>query len=261
MFLFSENILRDVIRIDVRGHEVDGHILFHTMLNETIDPSSLRGGRSPHPEARADLLEGSCRDVIKSVIGFLLRLPSPKIEVGFVPNLEVPIGHILYAISLYEVLGEPKNQLIPLMRIARWRHIWVVPELVRSRPLGQFLRHETQFDKRIHPNLSHAIVDQVNAGEIQQQIARWILTPIDSHLVLKNSVKPDVPDVHNFSQRPQVVTPIFAERHRGMAGAEHMLPEMRKQLAGTLSVDDGLFFHSGLAELDELWAFGHHRHA
>src|SRR5271165_1123959 len=129
------------------------------------------------------------------------------------------------------------------MRIARWRHIWVVPELVKAGPPGEFLRHETQFHKWIHPNLSQAIVDQVNAGEIQQQTTSRILTPIDSHLVLKNSVKPDILDVHDFSQRPQVITPIFAERHRGMTGAEHMLPEMRERSAGSLSVDDDLLFH------------------
>jgi hypothetical protein len=61
--------------------------------------------------------------------------------------------------------------------------------------------------------------------------------------VLKNSVKPDVPHVHDLSKRPQIVTPILAERHWGMARAEHMLPEMRQGAAGSLSVDNDFFFH------------------
>src|SRR5258708_4955667 len=105
------------------------------------------------------------------------------------------------------------------------------------------LRHEAEFNKGMDSDLHQAVIDEVNSSEVQQQIARLILTAVDSCLVFKNPMKPDVLYVHDFSQRAQILAPIFTEGHGSMAGPEHMFPEMRERRTGNLRVDNNFLFH------------------
>src|ERR1700677_1345539 len=132
---------------------------------------------------------------------------------------------------------ELENQLVPLSRIARGRHVWVIPERVRARSHRQFLRHETEFNKGTNSNLQQAVVDQVNPRKIQDQISGSVLSIIDTRLVFKDSMKSDILHVDDFPQRSQIVPPIFTQGHRSMARAEDMFPKMRKSGPGTLGID------------------------
>jgi hypothetical protein len=176
-------------------------------------------------------------------IGFLLRFARPEIDIGFVPNLEIPLSHLLNAVSRYQMARELENQLVPLPRIARRGHVGVIPERVRARSHRHFFRHETEFDKGANSNLQQTIVDQVNSREIQDQVSRSVLPAIDTRLVFKDSMKPDILYVHDFPQRSEIMPPIFTQGDRSMAGAKHMFPKMRKSGRRTLGIDSDLLFH------------------
>src|SRR5580704_14805179 len=188
------------------------------MPDKAVDPSGLRGSRSPYAEARICVLQSGSGNIVKVIAGLLFRFSRPEIEIRFVPNFKIPLRHLLDAVSLYKVTGELENELVPLARITRWRNVRVIPEWVRAGSLGHLFRHEAEFNKGTDSDLHQAVIDEVNASEVQRQIARSVLTAVDSYLMFKNPMKPDVLYVHDFSERAQILAPIFTEGHGGMAG-------------------------------------------
>ena len=57
--------------------------------------------------------------------------------------------------------------------------------------------------------------------------------------------------VNDFSQRPQILAPIFTQGYRSMAGAEHMFPEMRERPGRALRLHNDLFFHKQTIQLSK----------
>src|SRR6516165_8251480 len=131
------------------------------MLDEAICPSRLCRCGSPDAEARTYIFQRTCRDIIESVVGFFSGFASPKIEIGLIPNLEIPAGYLVDPVSFDKVMGEFSNELVPLARVAGWGDIGMVPEGMGNVSLRHFLGHETQFDKWTDPNVEQAIIDKV----------------------------------------------------------------------------------------------------
>src|SRR5450755_3020447 len=195
------------------------------MLNEAINPGRLRGGGSAYAQTLIDRLQSGGRHIVQVVVGFLFRLSRPEIDVWFVPNLEVPIRHLLDAVPLYQVAREKENELVPLPGIPRRSHVRMIPKRMRAWSFCHLLWHKAEFDKGFNSNLQQTVINQVNAREIQPEVARGVLAAKNSCLMLKNPMKSDILHVHDLSQRSKIFAPIFTEGHRGVAGTENMFPE------------------------------------
>src|SRR5260221_563449 len=110
LFLFPKDIERRVVWIDMRRDEINWHVVFVTMSDETIYPSGLCGSRSAYSQQRADRFESACRQVVQVVVGFFLGLACPGICIRLLPNFEVPIGDLGESISVNQGFGEQEDQ-------------------------------------------------------------------------------------------------------------------------------------------------------
>ena len=105
-FVGAENVFRRVVAVNVGGDEVDGNMIFDAVADETVDPSGLRRRWPADAQPRAHGLQGARSGVVERVIGLLLRVTRPEIEVGLVPNFEIPLRDFVDAVAIDQVLGE-----------------------------------------------------------------------------------------------------------------------------------------------------------
>src|SRR5665213_396720 len=100
--------------------EIERNLGPEGVLDHLGNPCGLRGGRTPNPQTPVCALDGPGRTIIELKVGGLLWLSSPKIDVRLVPNLEIPLRHLIDAIAIHQMLCEVVNQFLPL-RIVFWR--------------------------------------------------------------------------------------------------------------------------------------------
>src|SRR5581483_7728080 len=120
------------------------------MPNHVPNPGGLRSRRPAYPQRRRYILNIARGMVVELEICLLTRRTAPEIEVGFVPDLEIPLRNLVYAVALNQVFCELRDQVIPFRVILRRRDVRVVPEGLQVLAGGQLVRHEAELDERLH---------------------------------------------------------------------------------------------------------------
>src|SRR5271166_2741260 len=122
--------MRPVITVNVSRHEVQRRLFRDRMPNHVSYPSGLRRGRTANPQARVNALNGLSRVIIKLKIGGLFRYTRPKVDIRLIPDFEVPLHHLLAAITLYQMMCELINQFLPLGVVFGGRRKGTIPKIV-----------------------------------------------------------------------------------------------------------------------------------
>ncbi len=240
-----EEVLDGVVGIAVGGDEVDGDVVRGDVSQELGYPRGGCGGRAADAEARADAFESMRGVGVELLIGLEARDAAPEVDVGLVPDLEVPLGDFVDAVAVDHVLGEGADEGVPVIPAARRGDVGVVPEDVEGvRVEGHLRGHEAELDKRADALGEHAVVDFVGLGEVVDGVA-VLVAGEDSDVVVEDAVEADPAEIGDGFDGAEVAAPGLAEGEDGVAGAEHLLPEMREGRGGAGGVDGDGF---GLAD-------------
>src|SRR6202012_1397469 len=101
---------------------------------------------------------------------------------------------------------------------------------------GQLLGHEADFDEGTDAVLQQAIVNLVDVSEVVDGVA-VLVEVVDAHLVVKDCVEAHVLEVRDLPDGAHVIAIALAQRENGAAGAEHLIPEVRKGCGRRLRID------------------------
>ena len=113
------------------------------MRQETVHPGRLRGGGPAHAQPGTHALDGAGGAVVELVVGGLFRIAGPEIDVGLVPDLEVPLRDFVDAVAFDEMPRECFDELLPLVPVFRRSDVLLVPErMQRVWVGGKFLGRE-----------------------------------------------------------------------------------------------------------------------
>src|ERR1700757_368461 len=178
--------------------------------------------------------------VVELEVGLLCGTASPEVDVGLVPDLEVPLRDFIDAVTVDKMLREGGDKRVPLGVILRRRDDLLVPEGMVVEARGELLRHEADLDEGADSVGEQAVVDLIDVGEVVDGVALLVFV-VDAEFVVKDGVEADVPEVGDLLHGLHVVAIALAHGEHSAAGAEHLLPEMRERRSGGVRVDgDGL---------------------
>ena len=90
------------------------------MFYEGIYPCRLGRRRAAYAEPAIRLLDCGRCVIVKLPISWLFRVASPEIDVGLIPDFEVPVCDLVDAISLDQMPSKSRNELVPFVPIL-WR--------------------------------------------------------------------------------------------------------------------------------------------
>ena len=182
--------------------------------------------------------------IVKLEICRLLRISHPEIEIGFVPDFEVPLLDFINAVAVHQVLGELVNQVVPFVPIFRRRNVLLVPEGMRRILRRQFLGHEAQLNKRTHPILQKTVIGLVHIREVVNR-APALSSSYDAHFVEKNGMEANVFHFSGLLHLAQILAIAFTHTQAGASRSKHVLPEMREGMGRCAGIDRSQ--HFGLA--------------
>ncbi len=120
----AKDIHRGVVSIGMGGDKVERHPVFVGVRYEGVDPCGLRCRRAAYPKPRTDRFERAGGIVVKLEVGLLRRTAGPEVDVWFVPNLEIPTGHLIDAVAIDQVLSKGLDQCVPLGVIRQAAKRW-----------------------------------------------------------------------------------------------------------------------------------------
>ena len=123
------------------------------------------------PTRNLGLTAFSARAVLSysSKVGFLLRRSHPEVQVGFVPDLEVPVRNLVNAIAIDKVLREGGDQRVPLRITWQAASDRLVPECLVSSRAAKALGMNPSSTKGPNPVRKHAVVDLIDIGPVIDQ--------------------------------------------------------------------------------------------
>ena len=101
----AEDIVGGVVGVDVGGDEVDRDVFGLGVREEWRDPRGLRGGWPAHLQAGRDGFERARGVVVELEVGGLFRGAHPEVDVGLVPDFELPGGDFIEAVALRRGAG------------------------------------------------------------------------------------------------------------------------------------------------------------
>src|SRR6185437_5478716 len=237
----SQEAFHGLVGISMSGDEIDGDVIFGAEVEEFRDPRGSGSGWASYSEAWADGLQVARGVGVEVEVRFLAGNAAPEVDVGFVPDFEVPLGDFLDAVAVDEMLRESLHQLIPLLHALGGRDVLLVPEGVEVVGIeGKLFGHEADFDHGADAVLEKAIVDLIDNVEIEDRLAAGVFV-IDAELIVKTGVEAHVPEIGDGLYSAEVVAVTLAQGENGAAGAEHLFPEVREGSGGGVGVDVNLF--------------------
>src|SRR6267143_3134911 len=133
------------------------------MREEAVHPGGLCRGRAADAETRAHAFDGARSAIVELVVGRFFRIADPEVNVGLVPNFEIPLRDFVEAVPLDEMAREILDELLPFVPILGRRDVLLVPEsMQRVRVRGELLGHEAELDKWTNVIFEQAVVDLVD---------------------------------------------------------------------------------------------------
>lgn len=100
--------------VGVGGDEVEGGIVLRAVVERLLDPSVAGGGGAADAVAGIDTLDGAGGGVVELEVTGLAAGPE-AVEVGFVPDFEVPPADLVGAVAVGEVADEVVDEVGPLI--------------------------------------------------------------------------------------------------------------------------------------------------
>src|ERR1700731_797089 len=161
------------------------------MFDKGIDPRGLRRGRTADPQTGIHALDGSGSMVIEFPVRGLPGIPCPEIQIGFVPDLEVPLCDFIDTVAIDQMLSKYGNEVAPFIPVLWRRNVRLVPEAMQSVLSRQLLRHEAELDKRLHAVGQETVINLIDIGEIVDGLPLTVLV-VQTDLVVKNGVEANV---------------------------------------------------------------------
>src|SRR5260221_183229 len=101
--------------------------------NVDISEQAIRQGgldscRPTNAKAGTDSFDGQSSGIVELVIGGFLRITGPEVDVGLVPNFEIPRGYLVLAVTFDKMTREIFDELLPLIPIFGGSDVLFVPE-------------------------------------------------------------------------------------------------------------------------------------
>src|SRR5215469_6969735 len=211
------------------GNKIQRDIFACAMFDECIHPRCLCGCRTSHAKPSIYFFDRVGSVIVKLPISILFRLTRPEIDVGLIPDFEIPFGNFSGAISLNQVPGKSRDKLVPFVPTFWRRDIRFIPKRVQSLLRGQLPRHEAQLNKWLHSVGQQAVVDLVYVGEV----INWVpfrIFPIHSHFVVKDGMEADELEVSSLLYFPEVTPVTLAQAKEGASRTKHLFPKVREGL-------------------------------
>src|SRR5712672_1178413 len=129
--------------------------------------------------------------IVKFEVSLLLGIARPKINVGLIPYLEVPLTDLVRTVAINQMLCEGSDQRVPSIQVLWGRGGGLVPKCVRFRIRSKFLRHETNFDKRTNAVLQYPVIYLIDVTEVVYGRPLCVFV-IHADFVVKYGVKADI---------------------------------------------------------------------
>jgi hypothetical protein len=158
-------------------------------LDELRHPRTTRRRRTTDFVGGRNVLDRLRRDGIQVEI-ILLRAGEKIAQVRFVPDLKIPGAHLGIAVTLAQMRDEGADEIAPLLKIFRLRHVAVPPEN-RLGTAGQCRRHKTKFHEWFHADALEKIIKLVNVLPVVLRIALPVFF-VNAHVVTEQTVHADV---------------------------------------------------------------------
>ena len=196
--------------------------------------------------------------VVEGEVGGLVGSAAPEIEVGLVPDLEVPGGDFIETVAGDEVGGEGFDEGVPVGVVLRGGDVGVVPEGVDGFGVGGHLgRHEGDFDEGADADFEEAVVDLVDVAEVvgaggvdffggEAGVFGDGVGIVDADLVVEDAVEADLGEVGGGVDGAEVLAVVVAEGEDGSSGAEGLFPDVGEGGRGGVGVEGDLL--GGLGE-------------
>ena len=152
--------------------------------------------------------------VIEIPVGRLSRIATPKVQVRFVPDFEIPLADFRNAVAVDQVFCKRRDQVVPPHPIFWGSDVGLVPEGMRHVPGGQFLRHEAQLYEGTHPVGQQAVINLIQVRKVVERLALLVFI-IDTNFVVKDGVEAHILKAGDLFDFPQVLTIAVTQGQHG----------------------------------------------
>ena len=186
------------------GDEIHRHVFLRAVLNESIGPGRLRRGRPAYTKSRVYSFQSSDSVVVEIPVGSLSRIAAPEINIGFVPDFEIPLAHLINAVPREEMSRELGNEIIPLGPVFWRRNVRLIPKSMGHVLRRQLFWHEAELNKRPYAIFQQTIVDLIDIRKVINRLSLLILV-IDTNLIVKDGVEADVLEPSDLSYLSQIL--------------------------------------------------------
>ncbi len=188
-----------------------------------------------------------------------MGLPHPEVEVGFVPDFELPGGDFVDAVARDEMGGEGFDHRVPEGVVLGRRVVGIADEGVEEVGVGgHLLGHEAELDVGLDVLGEEAVVDLVDVEEVvdggvvgglrgEAGVLGLAGGIVEADFVVEDAVEADGLEVGGLLYGVEVCAVVGAESEDGAAGAEGLLPEVGEGGGGGVGVDD---------QVDRAWRLG-----
>ena len=188
--------------------------------------SEAAGGGAADAQAWIDGFERAGGVLVELEVRTVARDASPEVDVGLVPDFEVPLRDFVDAVAIDEVVSEGGDEGVPALEGFGRGDVGLVPEGVQRVGIeGELLRHEGDLDDGADAFFEQAVVDLVDVSEVVDGVAMLVLG-VDAVFVVENAVSAEVREAGDLLDGVEVFAECSAEHEVGAAGAEHLLPEV-----------------------------------
>jgi hypothetical protein len=214
----------------MRGDEVCWNVVLDYILFERLFKLPRHGrGRPTHAAGGALRFDGLRRDLVQGQIIVDGARKEEIAQIGFIPDLEVPVLDLIFAVARLHVRGEGADQRGPLRGVLRRSDIALPPE-DGLRSAGELGWHEGELDEWTDMQREQGIVERVDVLEVVLRVTVCILR-VHAHVIVQNAVHADVLEADLTLHGCQLLLPVRAQAFIGSAGPDHPERNLRMRPA------------------------------
>jgi hypothetical protein len=220
--------------VGVGADEVDRRVGRLGMRQEFRHPGRAGAGRAADAQLRIEGLEGPGGARVEVEIGLLVGLLPEAVEIGLVPDLEVPAAHFRRAIALEQVAREGVDQRHPALGLGVRGVAGPVEDLLVGGLQRQ--RCEAQLDEGLDAPRQQRVVEPVDAAEVEAQTAAGVARHGLEHVV-EDGVKAQVAKAQFVHCGLELRQRVLAQQGAGIVGADAVVEEAVQRRAGAPQVE------------------------
>ena len=199
------------------GEEVCGDVIFADVVEPVFFPAAGGGGASD-AAVRADGADGFGGVFVEVEVVGLGAGEEAVVEVGLVPDFEVPVVDFVGAVAGLEVGNEGFDEGVPLGHVFGRGDVALPPE-DGLRAAGEGGGHEGEFDEGTDVAGEESVVEGVDVLEVVDGVA-VVVFGVDAHVVVEDAVEADVVEADLALDGGELGLPVGAEAFVGAACAD-----------------------------------------